>query len=257
MKLSECYGKGLVALGTLASSAAVFAQEAGEVVAEAAAKAGGEAGTQLTLRSLMEQGGWIMNVIALLSIVAVALIIFYLLTLRANVLYPKAFIHAAQDAAEAGDLDALKAICMDSNSAAAKVVMAAVEQTEANPKAFDYDRVRAAMEDEGSRQGGVLWQRLQYLMDVGVISPMVGLLGTVWGMMVSFGGLESGLSIINKADALANGVAQAMYTTFGGLIVGIFSMAAYDILRGRLMKLLGNMESECGSVLRRMTGLKK
>ena len=65
--------------------------------------------------------------------------------------------------------------------------------------------------------------------------------------------LESGVSMINKADTLANGVSQAMYTTFGGLIVGIFAMAMYDLMRGRLNKLIGGMESACNSVLRRLS----
>ena len=86
-----------------------------------------------------------------------------------------------------------------------------------------------------------------------LLTPMLGLLGTVWGMMVSFSGLESGVSMINKADTLANGVSQAMYTTFGGLIVGIFAMAMYDLMRGRLNKLIGGMESACNSVLRRLS----
>jgi len=71
--------------------------------------------------------------------------------------------------------------------------------------------------------------------------------------MVSFSGLESGVSFVNKADALANGVAQAMYTTFGGLIVGIFAMSMYDFMRGRLSKLISGMEGACGSVLRRLS----
>ena len=116
-----------------------------------------------------------------------------------------------------------------------------------------YSYLCDAVEDEGVRQAGLLWQRLQYLMDIAVIAPMVGLLGTVWGMMVSFSGLESGVSFVNKADALANGVAQAMYTTFGGLIVGIFAMSMYDFMRGRLSKLISGMEGACDSVLRRLS----
>ena len=100
----------------------------------------------------------------------------------------------------------------------------------------DHVILRDAMEDEGGRQAGLLWQRLQYLMDIAVIAPMVGLLGTVWGMMVSFSGLESGVSMINKADTLANGVS-----------------AMYDLMRGRLNKLIGGMESACNSVLRRLS----
>ncbi len=206
---------------------------------------------KITLRDIMVKGGWLMNVIAFLSFLAIALVIFYLLTMRAEVLYPRAFVVEARDAAEAGDIESLRELCHNNNSNAAKILSAALEQCEEG-KLIEYSFLRDAIEDEGVRQASLLWQRLQYLMDIAVIAPMVGLLGTVWGMMISFSGLESGVSFVNKADALANGVAQAMYTTFGGLIVGIFAMSMYDLMRGRLSKLVSGMESACSSVLRRL-----
>ena len=206
----------------------------------------------ITIEDIMVRGGWLMNVIAGLSLLAIALLFFYLLSMRQGTLYPRSFIMEAQDAAEDGDLEGLRDLCLNNGSCAAKIIGAALEQCEDGHVA-EHVVLRDAMEDEGGRQVGMLWQRLQYLMDIAVIAPMVGLLGTVWGMMVSFSGLESGVSMINKADTLANGVSQAMYTTFGGLIVGIFAMAMYDLMRGRLNKLIGGMESACNSVLRRLS----
>ena len=206
----------------------------------------------ITIEDIMVRGGWLMNVIAGLSLLAIALLFFYLLSMRQGTLYPRSFIMEAQDAAEDGDLEGLRDLCLNNGSCAAKIIGAALEQCEDGHVA-EHVVLRDAMEDEGGRQAGMLWQRLQYLMDIAVIAPMVGLLGTVWGMMVSFSGLESGVSMINKADTLANGVSQAMYTTFGGLIVGIFAMAMYDLMRGRLNKLIGGMESACNSVLRRLS----
>ena len=206
----------------------------------------------ITIEDIMVRGGWLMNVIAGLSLLAIALLFFYLLSMRQGTLYPRSFIMEAQDAAEDGDVEGLRDLCLNNGSCAAKIIGAVLEQCEDGHVA-EHVVLRDAMEDEGGRQAGMLWQRLQYLMDIAVIAPMVGLLGTVWGMMVSFSGLESGVSMINKADTLANGVSQAMYTTFGGLIVGIFAMAMYDLMRGRLNKLIGGMESACNSVLRRLS----
>ena len=219
--------------------------------AEAAESAEEKTGV-ITIEDIMVRGGWLMNVIAGLSLLAIALLFFYLLSMRQGTLYPRSFIMEAQDAAEDGDLEGLRDLCLNNGSCAAKIISAALEQCDDGHIA-DHVILRDAMEDEGGRQAGLLWQRLQYLMDIAVIAPMVGLLGTVWGMMVSFSGLESGVSMINKADTLANGVSQAMYTTFGGLIVGIFAMAMYDLMRGRLNKLIGGMESACNTVLRRLS----
>ena len=234
------------------------AVEAAETTEDAeAANAESESGEEektgvITIEDIMVRGGWLMNVIAGLSLLAIALLFFYLLSMRQGTLYPRSFIMEAQDAAEDGDVEGLRDLCLNNGSCAAKIISAALEQCEDGHVA-EHVVLRDAMEDEGGRQAGMLWQRLQYLMDIAVIAPMVGLLGTVWGMMVSFSGLESGVSMINKADTLANGVSQAMYTTFGGLIVGIFAMAMYDLMRGRLNKLIGGMESACNSVLRRLS----
>ena len=234
-----------------AVEAAENTEDTEESDAEAESGEEGKTGV-ITIEDIMVRGGWLMNVIAGLSLLAIALLFFYLLSMRQGTLYPRSFIMEAQDAAEDGDLEGLRDLCLNNGSCAAKIIGAALEQCEDGHVA-DHVVLRDAMEDEGGRQAGMMWQRLQYLMDIAVIAPMVGLLGTVWGMMVSFSGLESGVSMINKADTLANGVSQAMYTTFGGLIVGIFAMAMYDLMRGRLNKLIGGMESACNSVLRRLS----
>ena len=212
--------------------------------------------TTITLKQIFVKGGWIMYVITGLSFLAIALTIFYLLTIRRGLLCPEAFMLDAREAAENNDIEALKDICADCSAPAARIIAASLDQVVAG-QALDYSRLRDAMEDEGGRQASALWQRLQYLMDIAVISPMVGLLGTVWGMMISFGGIENSAEFAKKAETLASGISQAMYTTFGGLIVGIFAMALYDILRGRLNKMIGEMESECGSVLKRLASAKK
>ncbi len=207
---------------------------------------------RLSLRKIFRDGGWVMYVIVGLSFVALALIIFYLLTMRESVVFPKGFLMEAQDLAASGDLEGLRGLCKSNACPAARIVEASLAQAvEGRP--LEYERLRDAMEDEGARQAGFLWQRLQYLMDVAVIAPMVGLLGTVWGMMVSFGGIESGADFAKKAETMANGISQAMYTTFGGLIVGIFAMALYDVFRGHLNRLVSAMESACGTVLRKLT----
>lgn len=199
----------------------------------------------ITIGTIFAKGGWVMYIIGALSVVAIALTVFYILTFKAGVLMPSSFILKAQGLAADGDIAALKLHCDENDCAAAKVIAAGFSQE----GTLTRELIREGMEDEGSRQGAILWQRLQYIMDIAVISPMVGLLGTVWGMMLSFGGIENGADFAKKAETMASGVAQAMYTTFGGLIVGIFAMAIYGILRGRLNSLTGQLEAACLSVL--------
>ncbi len=202
-----------------------------------------------TLKQVLDKGGWPMQVIVALSVVGTMFVLYYLFTIRAGVLYPKTFLQEAEDAADEGDVEALAAICQDSDSAAAQIIGAAAEQM-AGEHRVDYMIVRDAIEDEGARQAGVLWQRIQWLQDIAVIAPMVGLLGTVLGMLDSFAGLEMEVgAVIPKA--LAQGVAKALITTAGGLCVGIAAMLLYAYFRWRVNGHIATLESACSRVLRR------
>ncbi len=201
----------------------------------------------ITIEDLIVKGGPIMYVLVGLSFVAVGLILYYCFSLRRTVLAPAKFLRQAQDAAESGDYDALEELSKKDGSMAAKVVLACLQARADGGE----DAVVGAMEEEGSRQFSLLWNRVQYLLDVSSIAPMVGLLGTVWGMMVSFLALDTELAMANKVSSLTSGLSQAMFTTFGGLIIGIISLAAYSLFRGRLNTLATQLEEDCKSVLRR------
>jgi biopolymer transport protein ExbB len=199
---------------------------------------------------VIRAGGWPMYVIIALSAVGLFLVIFYLLTFRAGVLFPRAFMREAAETADRGDAEALKIVCRMHRSPAASIMNAAAEQMTATSR-MDYMAVRDAIEDEGSRQAGMLWQRLQYLMDVAVIAPMVGLLGTVLGMLQSFASMKTELGAVRPAT-LSQGVAQALITTAAGLIVGIAAMILYAIFRGRVSQLIARMEEACSLLLRKL-----
>ena len=224
--------------------------------APAALLAAEETTRVIDLRQVFEQGRMPMKAIAALSFVVIFLTFLYAFTMRPGVLYPKEFLREAEDAAEEGDVEALRAICADNDSAAARIIESATELMAADAAA-DYMVIRDAIEDEGARQAGVLWQRIQYLQDMAVVAPMLGLLGTVLGMMRSFAGLQGDLNFEDKASVLAAGVGQAMYTTAGGLVVGIVTMAIYAFFRGHVNRLVGGLESACNRVLRRFAGKRR
>ncbi len=205
-----------------------------------------------TLASVLEAGGAAMKVILVLSVLAVFLFILFLFTLRSSVLYPANFLREAETAAQQGDVEALEALCQGSSSAAACIIYAGAEHVLRDPKA-DYVVVRDAIEDEGARQAGVLWQRIQYLMDIAMVAPMVGLLGTVLGMLESFAGMQTELGSV-KALSLAQGVSKALITTAGGLIVGILATILYAVFRGRVNKLIAGLEAATNRVLRQFLG---
>ncbi|MBT3286154.1 MAG: MotA/TolQ/ExbB proton channel family protein [Victivallales bacterium] len=224
---------------------AVFTVSAFAAEAPAAAK-----GANLTLAEIIGKGGAPMWGIVVLSFVGLFLIVYYLLSIRSGALYPKAFLRQAEDAAAAGDAEALRVICSENESAAARIIGAAAEHVVGDASA-SYAAIHDAVEDEGARQAGILWQRIQYLMDVAIVAPMVGLFGTVLGMMTAFGGIDDTVSIIDKTRALTGGVGQAMYTTAGGLVVGITAMVVHSIFRGWVHRHIGRLELACSRVIRR------
>ncbi len=201
---------------------------------------------------VIQAGGIPMYVIIGFSVIGLFLVLFFLFTFRPGMLFPRLFLEEAGEVAERGDLEALRLVCQAHSTPAAKVMLAAVEQMAVSER-VDYLAVRDAIDDEGSRQAGILWQRLQYLMDIAIIAPMVGLLGTVLGMLESFANMQTELGAVRPAS-LSAGVAKALITTAGGLIVGITAMVLYALLRGRLSQLIGKMEELCALLLRRFVG---
>jgi biopolymer transport protein ExbB len=195
-------------------------------------------------------GGLAFKVILALSAITVFLVLYFLLSLRASVLTPAGFLEQASEAAREGDVEALRAACRNNGSAAAKVMAAATEQIDATGRS-DYLAIRDAVEDEGGRQANAIWQRLQYLMDIAAVAPMVGLLGTVFGMLESFASMETEVGAV-RPDTLAQGVSKALITTAGGLIVGILALILFALFRGRVTQLVARLEDQCGLLMRQL-----
>jgi len=104
------------------------------------------------------------------------------------------------------------------------------------------------VEGEGARQSEAIQGQTQYLMDIAVVSPMIGLLGTVFGMLRAFSSVALDIAKA-KPVVLAAGVSQALVTTAFGLIVGIPAMLFYAFFRRRASKLVSHLEALSADVL--------
>ena len=108
--------------------------------------------------------------------------------------------------------------------------------------------MREIAETEGTRQVSSLNHRITYLADVGTIAPMVGLLGTVSGMIHSFGSLATDVAT-SKPMMLASGVSEALVCTASGLVVGIVAFTGYAYFRGRVQRLNSELEAAATQIL--------
>ncbi len=104
------------------------------------------------------------------------------------------------------------------------------------------------MESEGERGAAELWQRISYLNNIATIAPLLGLLGTVWGMMRAFSAIALDTAQV-KGITMAYSVSQAMITTAAGLLLAIPTMAVYFYLRGRVVRIVADIESRASEFI--------
>jgi biopolymer transport protein ExbB len=202
----------------------------------------GGAGSVTTIWDLVSNGGWAIIPLGALSVVTVMLVLTYLFTLRRGAVVSAHFMNTADVLLKKRDYHGLLAISSRHNEIVARIVQRTLDFATRNPNA-DYTIVREIAETEGATQAGSLQHRIVYLADIGMLSPMIGLLGTVIGIIKSFGVLASRQTAeASRNMLLAGGVSEALVATAGGLILGITAMAFYALFRGRVQRLISDLE---------------
>jgi biopolymer transport protein ExbB len=191
---------------------------------------------------IVAAGGIMMYPLAVLSVVGVVLVLIYLLTIRRNAVVSDRFMDAAEAMIRKRDYLGLIAYCHRQNECMARVTQKTLDFLTKYPMA-SFGGVREVAEAEGSRQAGLLSSRITYLADIGSIAPMVGLLGTVLGMIKSFLEISSGDVQGVRQMGLAEGVSEALITTAAGLMIGIPALVFYSLFRGRVQKYIAELEA--------------
>jgi biopolymer transport protein ExbB len=191
--------------------------------------------------------GPVMIPLFVLSVFSVMLVIVYLLTIRRGSVVSSGYMATADALLRKRDYLGLLAVSNRHGEAIARVVQKMLDFTTKNPSA-DFQQVREIAETEGTRVASSLNNRVIYLADIGMIAPMLGLLGTVFGIIKSFGALGADLGTARYA-LLSSGVSQALVNTAAGLAIGIPAMIFYAFFRGRVQKIISELESAVTHVL--------
>ncbi len=242
---------GMVAVATMASAQetesapqtaaapenAVAMDNATVTVLEPATPVVREMPNQLTLMMMIEQGGYILWVIMGLGFISFVLCIYHLLTLTPGREAPKNLVRRAHGQLQEGDLRGAYQMCQERDEYLALVLRAGLKMS-------GHERyvIQEAMESEGERGATALWQKISYLNNIANLAPLLGLLGTVWGMMQAFGAIAFEDAQV-KGLTMAYSVAEAMITTAAGLLLAIPTMAVYFFLRGRVIKIIAVVEA--------------
>jgi biopolymer transport protein ExbB len=206
----------------------------------------------MTLWEIIKAGGWVLVPLVLLSIIALAMVVYYFLALRRDKIVDPAFVEGARRLLRERRFDRVEMLCNASGRPIAMILRAALDARAARGPGESL-AVREAAEAEGGRQSTMLWEQIHYLMDIVVVAPMIGLLGTVVGMIRSFSGIALDVSAA-KPIMLAHGVAQALTCTAMGLCVAIPAAIFYAYFRGRVNVLTMDMETASTELVNRLAG---
>jgi biopolymer transport protein ExbB len=174
----------------------------------------------------------IMLLLFALSLTAAYLVFEHLMTIRRSELMPDGLSDRVRELLLAGRLGEADQICRQQPSFLAFVLLNGLSEVDGG-----WNAVEKAMEDATAEQSARLFRKIEYLSVIGNIAPMVGLLGTVTGMIIAFQQVASTQGTAGAAD-LAEGIYQALVTTVGGLIVAIPSLGAFVVFRNRLDQLV-------------------
>jgi biopolymer transport protein ExbB len=200
-----------------------------------------------TILETLFKAGPIMIPLVLLSIFFVMLVVVYLMTIRRGAVVSSGYMATADALLRKRDYLGLLAVSNRHGEAIARVVQKMLDFTTKNPNA-DLQQVREIAETEGTRVAANLNNRVIYLADIGMIAPLLGLLGTVFGIIHSFGALGADIGSARYV-ALSRGISEALVNTAAGLAIGIPAMMFYAFFRGRAQKLISELEAASTHVL--------
>ena len=194
-----------------------------------------------SLIDMYKAGGWAMYPLTLLSIGGFGLIVYNFLAVRPEPILNTAATAQIDEALAAIDVEKAKTICQENPSPITNIIEAGMNRVDVNN--FDPEQVREAIEESSSEELAGPFVLINYLSVVGSLSPMVGLLGTVSGMVKAFNVIEA--EGAGSAQALAGNISEALITTATGMIVGIPAMFFFFFFKNRY----GKITSRIGRVV--------
>lgn len=197
-----------------------------------------------TLLELFQTNLIINGILAGLSVLALLLFIYFILTISTGMMAPSSFVDDVNKLIMQGKYDEAVSVCRSHRRTfAANVIQRCLENA-----GKGHSVILDMLDTEGRRRADVMWNRISYLADVSNVAPMLGLLGTVIGMIQAFFTLPTQQGSITSG-ALSNGVAQAMATTMFGLAVAILATVFYSIIKSRATRALADVEQITHSIV--------
>ena len=184
---------------------------------------------------LILRGGIFMYPIIFCSIVALAVLFERLWVLRRKNIIPEEFISQVEILLKKQKIPEALFLCQNDISSIAKIFLAGLKNTQKGMWL-----VKEAIEERGSREATILEKNVEILSTIANLTPLLGLLGTVSGMIKTFKAIS--IQGIANAAPLAGGIAEALITTASGLCIAIPTLVCYRLLKDKASSLVFEME---------------
>jgi biopolymer transport protein ExbB len=195
--------------------------------------------TEMNLWDMYQYGGPIMHVLVIMFALAVYLFIERLVVLKQASKEDKSFMNRIKDYIYEGKIDSALKLCRDTNTPTSRMVEKGISRL-----GRPMNDVLVAIENVGNLEIANLEKGLVIMASISGGAPMLGFLGTVTGMVLTFFNMTQSSTGNVELSTLTVGVYQAMVTTVGGLIVGILAYFAYNYLVSRVDSVVRILESK-------------
>lgn len=200
--------------------------------------------------SLVLKGGWILLPIFLLSLLAIYIIISKWISISRLGKKDSIWLSRVVELINEGKVDKAHKFCVERPYASSRVIAAGLKDFDSEEK-----EIQESMEVEARQQINVLENQMNYLGITASIAPMLGFLGTIFGVIKIFYDIARTNDL--AIDTISTGLYQKMICSGAGLLVGIIAYSGYYLLNGRIDKAVVNIDKESNEVLRAVRAYKK
>lgn len=193
---------------------------------------------RMSLWDMTVQGGWIMLILAIFSVIAVYIFIERFITINKAAKKDDAFMETIRLYMKDGKLDDAKVLCQKKSTPISRMIEKGISRV-----GKPLNDIQTAIENVGNLEVSNLEKGVALLAMISGAGPMLGFLGTVIGMIRAFYDMSMAGNNID-IELLSTGIYQAMVTTVGGLIVGIIAFIFYNILVAQIDKVVNLLEAK-------------
>jgi biopolymer transport protein ExbB len=198
---------------------------------------------------LFDRGGTMMYPLLLSSLLALTIIVERLITLRRKKIIIPEIIHIVEQFNSVEDIQLAKNMCLRYKGPLPRIISLGLENSD-----VDKSGMKELIEDQGRQEIRELEKGLGILETIAAIAPLLGLTGTVLGMIKVFGVIKA--QGVGQAAALSGGISEALLTTVVGLFIGIPSLIFYNYFSRKAENFVLDIEKYSGALIGKLHNIK-